>query len=64
MYVRALSRTCELCSVYCLFGMLEFNVSVCIWVYTACPVCVLAHFATNYIPPKQLNEQVNEVNST
>ena len=29
-----------------------------------CPVCMLAHFATNYITPKQLNEQVNGVNSS
>lgn len=43
----------------------EFNACVCLGVCVCfCPMCLLAYFATNYIPPKQLNEQVNGVNSS
>lgn len=47
----------------------EINFCVCVC-GSVCPqncvpvLCMLAHFATNYITPKQLNEQVNGVNSS
>lgn len=51
----------------CLFVIVWFELNVCMCVFAhSClsSVCMLAHFATNYIPSKQLNEQVNEVNSS
>lgn len=47
----------------------EINFCVCVC-GSVCPqncvsvLCMLAHFATNYITPKQLNEQVNGVKSS
>lgn len=52
---------CLLGNVFC-----QSSVCMCVCVCTHlpfCPACMLAHFATNYITPKQPNEQVNGVNS-